>query len=485
MLLQGLIIFLLRLVQGDLTNCGCPNMVPYDKVSETLERSLWSSVAGHGRIRSKLVAYVKRQMYARLSGTSRPLRLHFTGPSGVGKSFLARLLATAQFEESATYTGYRAAGAAAATTSVTALAVVGVQAATSWTLTAALVAAPVAAGGAALAAVAGWRLVEYGETYWSVDPAPYPTQCGVSWWKFQVGAGKEDVERSLRSAAKTAAKCSTAVLIFEDVNRIDQTGLTILERLTDPILRAHRVDSMDTNKKKTIAASLRAATVVFTSDLHRSHGADQAAAPVLDDGMTLDEADAVVELQSRTMWPNAVPPTWWSRDVATLAMPPLSDDDLAKAVELYLHNDVTRDIRDVLRSRLSETRRRHESSFFSYFVSGGDDVVTDWTGTVAFDEAVVDQIRDFVRRGLDDWRCHAITHFHTTFVEPQIDTGVDLLLNSSHDLSQDRRYPSSGVLTSSLLMTLTPRSVNVGSTLEKVVYDLRWNLVHLDAVPPD
>lgn len=459
------------------------NAVPLSRVLETLERSFESQLAGHHRARSRVLGLVRRTVWQRSAGRSSALRLHLTGPSGVGKSFVTKLVATSFFEESASYTGYGRAAAAAATTTATTLAMASQAASTgaalssstgAGVLSTALAAAPLAASGAALAAVVGWTLIEYGESFWAVEPRPYPTQCGVAWWKF-TGSEDGEVSRALANAFETVEKCGPhSVLVFEDVNRLPASLLHHLSVLSEPILR-----------RKSRSVSLQDIVVVFTSDLH-----DQDQPFVLEESMSYDEAEAVVEAQAKVMWSSAAdPPLWWSRDVATIPLPPLDDVDLDAAITLYLHNDVPTAIRDALRfefNRRGADTDHFFSSFasyyYSYFPSANQNRhQQQWTGTVAFDQDVVEHVRNFVRQGPEDWRCHAITHFHTTVVEPRIDQAVTKLLNDSHARQQQQQQQGATVYTSSLLMRLTPRSVNVGSPLERQVFDATWEVVTLKA----
>ncbi|KAJ8612516.1 hypothetical protein CTAYLR_003713 [Chrysophaeum taylorii] len=438
------------------SRCSCENGVPLEQVVETLSRSLAGQVAGHHRVRQQLVALIQRQVWARSSGREGSVRVHLTGPSGVGKSFLTKLVATSQFEESAAYTGYRAAGLAA-TTAATTVALATKAASTSaalsatGALTTALAAAPLAASGAALAAAAGWRLVEFGDAFWSVEPRPFPTQCGVAWWKFTTGDGAEVVDRALAHAVRALRTCASAVLVFEDVNRLPPEALARLEKLAQPVLR---------HKRTTV--SLGDATVLLTSDLYL----EDDDAPPLEEGASYDDASAVVEAQSRRMW-RADPPSWWTLGVVTLPLPPLDDADLDLAISLYLTSEVSRSVRDALRFRFAT-----ESSYFYFWSSSRHDR---WTGSIAFDDQVVDHVRDFVRRGPDNWRCHAITHFHATVVEPAVDDAVALLLANS----QTEGPYSAVVYTSSLLLRITPRPVSPGTPLERLVYDASWDLLHL------
>ncbi|KAJ1462130.1 hypothetical protein M885DRAFT_494295 [Pelagophyceae sp. CCMP2097] len=417
---------------------------------------------------------VKRRAAARQAGRSAPLRVHFTGPSGVGKSFFAKLVATACFEESEFYTG-GSGGAGDALADP---------------------AAAVLSGARALAAAAlGARARDSG--FWGAAPRPFPTQCGVAWWKFaRVDASEAEVEvrRALAAAAAAVRSCGGAVLIFEDVNRLPLRALELLEPLFEPLLRDGEG-----------FVSLAETTVVLTSDLWTD---DSDAA--LEPGMSLDDADDVIERQSRRMWaPLAEPPPWWSRQITTLPLPPLDDSELEAAIELYLHQDVTRSLRDALRFEFSKDARSGAHS--------------EWTGSLMFDEGVVDcrvghaigksrwcdhrvasgiaeaplgagsrrgveHVRDFVRRGPPAWRCHGITHFHGKVVEPQLDAAVAAVVQQSRAFVDERRFGARDVTyTSSLLLRTKPRTINAHSPFERTVLDVDWRVVHVagDAAPAE
>ena len=135
--------------------------------------------------------------------------------------------------------------------------------------------------------------------------------------------------------------CDRAVLVFEDVNRLPLGALRLLEPLTQPVLRSG-ADAVDAAK----------AVVVLTSDLY---GGPDAGDFLLEEGMGVEDAAAVVEAQGARMWRGA-PPAWWARDVASLALPPLDGAELDAAIALYLRHDVARAVHDALRFAFAELR---------------------------------------------------------------------------------------------------------------------------------
>ena len=79
--------------------CSCANAVPSSKSVDLLDDAFAKRVAGRRRTKQAVLAAIRQQASAASSGRAAPLRLHFTGPSGVGKSFLAQLVATTEMDE--------------------------------------------------------------------------------------------------------------------------------------------------------------------------------------------------------------------------------------------------------------------------------------------------------------------------------------------------------------------------------------------------
>ncbi|KAH8098115.1 hypothetical protein JL720_1042 [Aureococcus anophagefferens] len=94
--------------------CGCSNAVPASETVATLERSFATRVAGRERLAQRILSLARSHASARAAGRSAPLRLHLTGPSGVGKSFLAELAYAATAVGAAALPAAAATGAAAA-----------------------------------------------------------------------------------------------------------------------------------------------------------------------------------------------------------------------------------------------------------------------------------------------------------------------------------------------------------------------------------
>ena len=110
--------------------------------ASTSSRTPSIGVAGRRRTQAVLAA-IRQQASAASSGRAAPLRLHFTGPSGVGKSFPGSLVANSKFEESRRYTGYSTIGATRATAASVATGAVVAKVST-WGALVAVVSSPIA-----------------------------------------------------------------------------------------------------------------------------------------------------------------------------------------------------------------------------------------------------------------------------------------------------------------------------------------------------
>ena len=154
--------------------CSCANAVPNAKSVDLLEDAFAKRVAGRRRTKQAVLAAIRQQASAASSGRAAPLRLHFTGPSGVGKSFLAQLVATAKFEESRRYTGYATIGAGAATAASVATGAVVAKVST-WGALITVVSSPIAVAGGLLgllsAALFGWQAGDLADAYWGTTGA--------------------------------------------------------------------------------------------------------------------------------------------------------------------------------------------------------------------------------------------------------------------------------------------------------------------------
>ena len=328
-------------------------------------------------------------------------------------------------------------------------------------------AAPVAVAsgllGWAAAAAFGWSAGSLADDYWGVAPAPYPTQCGVAWWKFATvedeAEGRAEALRALAAAVRAVRACDRAVLVFEDVNRLPLGALRLLEPLTQPVLRSG-ADAVDAAK----------AVVVLTSDLY---GGPDAGDFLLEEGMGAEDAAAVVEAQGARMWRGA-PPAWWARDVASLALPPLDGAELDAAIALYLRHDVARAVHDALRFAFAELRADAPAA------------KREWTGAFSYDGRVVADVAAFVRRGPADWRAHGITHFRHAVLEPELEAAARALLENSRVRVDEAPWSAfhetaatTHVYTSSLLLRTAERRVNPNTPYERVVVDVTWDVEHL------
>ena len=72
------------------SHCACANAAPLAATVGRLEAAFATQVAGRARLKQTLLAMVRAHASALEAGRASPLRIHLTGPSGVGKSFLAK-----------------------------------------------------------------------------------------------------------------------------------------------------------------------------------------------------------------------------------------------------------------------------------------------------------------------------------------------------------------------------------------------------------
>ncbi|KAK7235292.1 hypothetical protein SO694_000681101 [Aureococcus anophagefferens] len=371
--------------------CGCSNAVPASETVATLERSFATRVAGRERLAQRILSLARSHASARAAGRSAPLRLHLTGPSGVGKSFLAELVANSFFEESALHR-YAAAGAGRAT--------------------------------AALRRRPRRRQGLRGDGRRRRGPAR--------------GGGDG------RGAAEAAAAAAAA-------------GGAAAAR-----------------------AAPAAAVVVLTSDLY---GGPDAGDFLLEEGMGVEDAAAVVEAQGARMC--AARRARVGRATSPLALPPLDGAELDAAIALYLRHDVARAVHDALRFAFAELRVLPNSSAG---LGGADAPEAKVDGRVLLRcRRVARDAAAFVRRGPADWRAHGITHFRHAVLEPELEAAARALLEKSRvrvdepvvrvprDRGDDPRP------TSSLLLRTAERRVNPNTPYERVVVDVTWDVEHLPA----
>ncbi|KAH8057977.1 hypothetical protein JL722_6521 [Aureococcus anophagefferens] len=447
--------------------CGCSNAVPASETVATLERSFATRVAGRERLAQRILSLARSHASARAAGRSAPLRLHLTGPSGVGKSFLAELVANSFFEESARYTGYAAAGAATATAlraasppprptrrrpsaprpcprrrrrrggrggrgrggrgaagGAAAPAVTGAAAAAGAAGAAAAAVAPVAAAVAPVAAAAA----PVASSLARRSPRERTPRLGrgggvrlvrrVARGRLlgrRAGALPDAVRRRLVEVRDGKAEALRALAAAVRAVRACDRAVLVFEdvnRLPLGALRLLEPLTQPVLRSGADAVDAAKAVVVLTSDLY---GGPDAGDFLLEEGMGVEDAAAVVEAQGA-------------------------------------HRE--------------------------------------WTGAFSDDGRVVADVAAFVRRGPADWRAHGITHFRHAVLEPELEAAARALLEKSRVRVDEAPWSAfhetaatTHVYTSSLLLRTAERRVNPNTPYERVVVDVTWDVEHLpDAV---
>lgn len=199
----------------------CHNAVPRDQVKRRFESLASREYVGQQQAWNNV--RVALESYTGLSprATCGDWVLHFTGPSGSGKSFLAEIIANSAFYpwELEAYSFAQLGIASAACLAVGAL---------SWAL------GPVGMGvgctAGAVGANAVWNNAQISSTF--QVPQPFPSQCGVLQYKFSRSSGVDDVRLWEYRVAQELLRDPAAVIIVDDVGRLrDVTAFEHFGRL--------------------------------------------------------------------------------------------------------------------------------------------------------------------------------------------------------------------------------------------------------------
>eukprot|EP00326_Haptolina_ericina_P017777 CAMPEP_0181185492 /NCGR_PEP_ID=MMETSP1096-20121128/9534_1 /TAXON_ID=156174 ORGANISM="Chrysochromulina ericina, Strain CCMP281" /NCGR_SAMPLE_ID=MMETSP1096 /ASSEMBLY_ACC=CAM_ASM_000453 /LENGTH=245 /DNA_ID=CAMNT_0023274335 /DNA_START=121 /DNA_END=858 /DNA_ORIENTATION=+ len=189
----------------------CSNGAPKDEIKRRFERAAARDYVGQQQswnfVRDALESYTGLKSRA----TCRDWVLHFTGPSGSGKSFLAEIISNAAFDtwgEEA----YSFAQLGLASTSCFLVGALG------WAL------GPVGMGAGCTAGAIG------AHTAWSVAqstmqssfraPHAFPSQCGVSQHKFSRSSNVEEVRLWEYRVGQELLREPAAVIVLDDIGRL-------------------------------------------------------------------------------------------------------------------------------------------------------------------------------------------------------------------------------------------------------------------------
>lgn len=235
--------------------------------------------------------------------------LHFTGPSGSGKSFLAEIIASAAFEEWEEER-YPRAQLGLASTSCALLGSLG------------LALGPLGAtlGCAAGAAVAASAVDRAQEVLPSVLPAwhrsfrasaPFPGQCGVRLHKFSRGSGLSEVEAFEHAVAHQLLRDPAAVIVLDDVGRLaDAAAFDRLGKLLCGV-GGSAVPEFRTSATEPELVPASRALFILTSDLEV--GAADGGGSMGCEAGSFEQMLGAVREQSRTFWASRkqLTPDWW------------------------------------------------------------------------------------------------------------------------------------------------------------------------------
>ena len=189
----------------------CTNGVPREEVKRRFESLASRDYVGQQQawnyVRIALESYTGLAARATCSDWV----LHFTGPSGSGKSFLAEMVADAAFDtwEEEPYTLAQLGLASTGCLAVGAL---------SWAL------GPIVMGmGCAAGAVGGNALLTAAQSTLGSSfraPKPFPSQCGVLQHKFSRSSGADEVRVWEYRVAQMLLRDPAAVIVVDDIGRL-------------------------------------------------------------------------------------------------------------------------------------------------------------------------------------------------------------------------------------------------------------------------
>ena len=311
----------------------CPNGVWADYVKDNFESLAQRDYVGQ----QQSWHYVSGVLEAYAGGAPRATcadwTLHFTGPSGSGKSFLAELIANSAFEpwEEEAYTlaqyGVPSGGGA-------------LGGALGW-MVAGPVGAPVGAAVGSKVASKAWRTaVDISGTLSRGfrAPRPFPSQCGVLQHKFSRGSTSAEVRAWEYRVAAELKNDPASVIIVDDIGRLKDAeafehfgqllcgfgGNSIPEFRTGPGDDATLVPASE-------------ALFILTSDLEL----DESEVSVSCERDAWEPMLDAVRQQSTRFWLDRqlMQPDWWEQ-IALVPFRELCVDELAEVTRKYLARQI-------------------------------------------------------------------------------------------------------------------------------------------------
>jgi len=301
---------------------ACRNAVSREEVKERFEERARREYVGQQQawnfVRDALESYSGAPR-----STCRDWVLHFSGPSGSGKSFLAEIIASAAFdtwvEEPYPRTEYAVDSAACATAGVAG----GIFGPLGWT-------------GATVGCVAGLAFSslarEMVHQYFRA-PELYPRQCGVRLHKFARGAQLAEVEEWEFRVAEELQRDPGAVIVVDDVARLsDATAFEHFGRLLCGS-GGNAIPEFRTGQAEAERVAASEALFVLTSDLELEPSEPQLGCEVRSFETMLE----AVSRQSRAFWEERKlrTPDWWGQ-LPIVPFRELCPDELSQVTAKYL-----------------------------------------------------------------------------------------------------------------------------------------------------
>ena len=314
----------------------CPNAAPSHEVRRRFESLARRNYVGQEQawnfVRFGLEGYTGLSPRS----TCTDWALHFTGPSGSGKSYLAELIAEAAFEPW-DEEPYPRTQLALATTACAVLGSIG------------LALGPIGASlGCAAGAAGAYAALEAALTsVISIHPhfrtsRAFPAQCGVRQHKFSPRSSLAEVEAWEYRVAATLLREPKAVIILDDIGRL--ADAEAFEHLGDLLcgVGGNAVPEFRTGRGHAELVPASEALFVLTSDLELEPQLNELSCEV----STFESMLTAVRGQSSAFWKSRelYTPDWWGR-LPIVPFRQLCPDELSLAARKYLDRQTEEAVR--------------------------------------------------------------------------------------------------------------------------------------------
>jgi len=388
---------------------ACRNAVSREEVKERFEERARREFVGQQQAWNFVRDVLESYSGIAPRSTCRDWVLHFSGPSGSGKSFLAEIVASAAFDTWVEEPYPRAEYGLASTACATLAAGGGFFGPFGWA----------GAGVGCAAGLAFSSLAKEAVHQYFRAPEPYPRQCGVRLHKFARGAQLAEVEEWEFRVAAELQRDPGAVIVVDDVGRLsDAAAFEHFGRLlcgggghAIPEFRTGR--SGDDAEAERVAAS--EALFVLTSDLELEPSEPQLSCEVRSFETMLE----AVSRQSRSFWDERKlrTPDWWGQ-LPLVPFRELCADELSQAVAKYLLRECDAAVGRV-RAHLHRKRARAATSSLEYR----------WTGSVRHGPEALGALDAHVAEAVASSRlvggrqgAWLLANFHQTTMRPAMQT---------------------------------------------------------------